>query len=58
LYLTFCFNYVSYNRLTLLSRQFAMYVSSVSVAMSYQKALIYPQWKQTMDNEMDALISR
>jgi len=49
------FNFISYECL-ILSRQFALYVSSVSIPKSYQEALIYPKWKQTID-EMDAIIS-
>jgi len=40
-----------------LSRLFALYVSSITIAKSYQEALIYPEWKQSMNDEIDAITS-
>jgi len=45
------FNYVSYDHLTPLSHQFAMFVSSVSIPKSYQEALMYSEWKHVMDDK-------
>ena len=42
---------------TPLSRQFTFFVSYVSIPKSYKEAIMYPEWKQGMD-EMDAFISR
>jgi len=52
------FNFVSYDRLTILSHQYSLSVSSVFIPKSYQEALMYPKWKHAIDDEMDALISR
>jgi len=46
-----------YDRLTPLSCQFALSVPCVSILKFYQKALMYSEWKQAIDDEMDALIS-
>ena len=54
----FISNFVSYDRLTLLSHQFAIFISSISIPKSLQKVVMYPNWKQTLDEEMDALLSR
>jgi len=51
-------HFVSYDRLTLSFRQFAMPLSSLSLLTSYEEAMLIPVWKQTMDEEMDAIISR
>ena len=49
--------FVSYDRLILLSRQFAMSISFVSIPKSYQDAVMYTEWKH-IDEEIDALLSR
>jgi len=51
-------HFVSYDRLTLSFRQFALFLSSVSLSKSYEKVILLPAWKQSMDEELDALISR
>jgi len=50
-------NFVSYNHLTPLSHKFAISISYISVLKSYQDAVMYPEWKQFMDEEMDILLS-
>ena len=49
-------NYVSYDRLIPLSRQFAMFALSVSIPI-LSEALMYSEWKHVMDDEIDALFS-
>ena len=44
--------FVSYDRLTPFFRQFALYLSSVSLLRSYEEAILVPAWKQAMDEEM------
>jgi len=39
-------------------RQFVMSLSYVSIRRSYEEAILVPAWKQVMDEEMNALISR
>ena len=51
-------HFVSYDRLTLSFRQFALSLSSVSIPRSYEEAILVPAWKQTMNEEMNILISR
>ena len=51
------FNFIFYDHLTPLSHQFALSMSFISIPNSYEKALMYPEWKQVIDEEMDALIS-
>jgi len=35
-----------------------MSLSSVSIPKSYKNAILVPAWKQAMNEEMDALVSR
>ena len=50
--------FVLYDHLTPSFRQFALSLFSVSLLRSYEEAILIPAWKQVMDEEMDALISR
>jgi len=49
---------ISYDRLTLFSSVCPVFLSFVSLPRSYEEAILIPAWKQVMDEEMDALISR
>jgi len=35
-----------------------MSLSSISILRSYEEAILVPAWKQTIDEEMNALVSR
>jgi len=48
-------NFVSYDYLNIIFRQFALSLSSKSIPMSYTEALLVPARKQVMDEEMGAL---
>ena len=50
--------FVSYDRLNLSFRQFVICLSSVSIPRFYKEAILVPTWKQAMNEEIDALISR
>ena len=50
--------FVSYDRLTPSFCQFAIILSSVFLPRSYEEAVLILVWKQVMNEEMDALISR
>jgi len=52
------FKFVFYDRLNPSFHQFAMSLSSISILRSYEEAILVPAWKQTMDEEMNALVSR
>jgi len=52
------YNFISYDRFTPSFLQFVMFLSSISTPRSYKEALLEHAWKQTMDEEIDALISR
>jgi len=51
-------NFVSYDHLNPIFRQFTLSLSSESIPRSYIEALLVPAWKQVMDEEMEALASR
>ena len=53
----FISNFISYDRLIPLSCQFALSICFVSLPESLQEVILYPEWKQVMDEEMDALLS-
>ena len=46
-------HFISYDRLTLSFRQFALSLSSVSLPRSYEEAILISAWKQAMDEEID-----
>ena len=49
--------FVSYDHLNLSFRQFVMSLSSISIDKSYEEAILVATWKQTMDEEINALVS-
>jgi len=51
-------NFISYDNLNPTFRQFALSLSSESIHRSYTEVLLVPAWKQVMDEEMEALVSR
>jgi len=51
-------NFVSYDHVNPIFRQFALSLSSESIPRFYTETLLVLAWKQTMDEEMDALASR
>ena len=51
-------NFVTYDRLHLSFCNFALSLSAESILNHYQEALLLPQWKTTMEEEMQALTSR
>ena len=50
--------FVSYDSLSSNHRTFALALSSKSIPKNYQEALTLPQWKETMDVEMQVLLLR
>ena len=50
--------FVSYNRLHLSFRYFGLSIFAKTIPRNYQVALLHPQWKIVMDEEMQALVSR
>jgi len=50
--------FVSYDYLNPTFRQFALSASSEYISRSCEEALLVPAWKQAVDEEMDALVSR
>jgi len=51
-------HFVSYDHLNLSFCQFVMSLSFISIPKSYEKVILVPDWKQVMDEKMEALISR
>jgi len=51
-------NFVSYDHLNLIFRQFALSLSFESILTLYTETLLVPTWKQVMNEEMEALTSR
>ena len=52
------FNFISYGHLNSSFRQFALSLTSVFIPRSYEETILVPDWKQAMDEEMYALVSR
>jgi len=50
--------FIFYDRLNPSFRQFAISLSFVSIPRSYEEVILIPAWKQAMNEEMNALISR
>ena len=50
--------FIFYDRLNFSFRQFVIFLSTVSIPRSYEDAILVPAWKQTMNEEIDTLVSR
>ncbi|XP_020266951.1 uncharacterized protein LOC109842493 [Asparagus officinalis] len=50
--------FVSYDHLNSSFRQFALSLSTISIPRSHEEAMLVSAWKQAMNEEMNALLSR